>query len=143
MEPETRGSSHFSARQPRFRVPSVPYCMLAILLVKLALKAVGFGRTLGWIRQRVEGVPLVEDVGVELARGVERSVAIAGALYPGRALCLEQSLVLYYVLRKGGVAAEFHIGAQAHPFLAHAWVQHRGEPINDVAEHVRRFAPLF
>ena len=116
--------------------------MLAIFLVKLSLRAGGFGRTVRWIRHRVEGVARLEDVGLEVARAAERSVAIAGALYPGRALCLEQSLVLYYVLRKGGAPAEFRIGAQAHPFLAHAWVQYRGEPINDVLEHVKRFAPL-
>ncbi len=31
------------------------------------------------------------------------------------------------------------LGIQRYPFMAHAWVEYRGEPINDVPEHVRIF----
>jgi hypothetical protein len=34
------------------------------------------------------------------------------------------------------------MGVQMYPFLAHAWVEHRGRPINDLAEHVGRFRPI-
>jgi hypothetical protein len=69
-------------------------------------------------------------------------VALAGALYPGRARCLEQSLVLYYLLRGRGVAARYCQGVQPNPFQAHAWIEYRGEIITDVEEHVARFARL-
>jgi hypothetical protein len=115
--------------------------MLLILGVKLSLKVFGFARTQRWIRRRAESMPVRPVSGSEVAP-VEHSVAMAAAVYPGRALCLEQSLVLYYLLRCGGAHAHFRIGVQPHPFLAHAWVEFAGRPINDVPEHVRWFAPL-
>jgi len=124
------------------QVPSVLRCGLMIFAVKAALKAYGFGRTMRWVRRRIEGVPVLDEVHVEAVTATELAVALAAALYPGRARCLEQSLVLYYLLCRTGVPVEFRLGVQPHPFLAHAWVQYRGEPINDVPEHVKRFAPL-
>jgi hypothetical protein len=40
------------------------------------------------------------------------------------------------------VPVQFRMGAQLYPFLAHAWVEHRGRVINDVAEHVKLFRPI-
>jgi transglutaminase-like putative cysteine protease len=67
---------------------------------------------------------------------------MAGALYLGRAKCLEQSLALYYLLRRQGVAVAYCQGVQPYPFRAHAWVEYRGQVINDVPEHARFFARL-
>ena len=67
---------------------------------------------------------------------------MAAALYPGRAACLERSLVLYWWLRRAGVPVQFRMGAQLYPFLAHAWVERDGRVINDVAEHVKLFRPI-
>lgn len=86
--------------------------------------------------------PLSADLSTEYIEATERSVAMAGALYPGRAKCLEQSIVLYYQLRRVGIATHFRIGAQPFPFLAHAWVEWNGNPINDVPEHVQWFTPF-
>jgi len=72
----------------------------------------------------------------------EAVVAMAGALYPGRAKCLEQSLTLYYLLRRKGIAAKYCQGVQPFPFQAHAWVEYRGQVINDIAEHAEQFARL-
>jgi hypothetical protein len=71
-----------------------------------------------------------------------RSVALAAAFFPGRALCLERSLTLWYVLRSRGVPVELCLGVQKFPFAAHAWVAYRGTPLNDVPEHVAHFQPL-
>jgi hypothetical protein len=73
---------------------------------------------------------------------VEYAVAMAGALYPARAMCLEQSLTLYYLLRREGILVGYCQGAVPYPFESHAWVEYRGEPVNDVAEHVKLFAKL-
>jgi hypothetical protein len=121
-------------------IPSVLRCGLMIYAVKTALRAFGFGRTLRFIRHRVERVGANETIDIEAVKAAEHTVAMAGALYPGRALCLEQSLVLYYLLRRQGVAVTYCHGVQPYPFEAHAWVEYGGEPINDVAEHVKRFA---
>lgn len=127
---------------PPLRVPSVPGAMLSIAVLKLSLAVAGFRRTWRWIQERTARVPLASDVDAISVRRVEYAVAMAAALYPGRAVCLERSLVLYWYLRRRGAAVQYRMGVQMYPFLAHAWVEHRGEPINDVPEHVRRFRPI-
>ena len=124
------------------KVPSVLRAGFTIFAVKLSLRLRGYGRTIRWIQREVRRVPPDASVDAQVVKAAERSVAMAGALYPGRALCLEQSLALYYLLRRQGVAVKYSQGVQPHPFLAHAWLEYRGEPINDVAEHVKRFARL-
>jgi hypothetical protein len=79
---------------------------------------------------------------IDAVRGAARSVAMAAALYPGRARCLEQSLVLYYLLRRRGVAVRYRQGVMPHPFQAHAWIEYDGEVITDVAEHAAQFSSL-
>ncbi|MGH7508979.1 MAG: lasso peptide biosynthesis B2 protein [Gemmatimonadales bacterium] len=124
------------------RVLSVLWCGLVITWIKLLLRVVGFRGTLSWIRRRVERIPATADVNIERVRAVEYAVAMAGALYIGRAKCLEQSLTLYYMLRRKGVAVKYYQGVQPYPFQAHAWVEYRSEVINDVEEHARFFARL-
>jgi hypothetical protein len=125
-----------------FRVPSLLRCSLLILAVKFWLKVRGFMSTIDWIRRRVETIRPTAAVLPADVRATEYAVAMAGALYPGRALCLEQSLVLYYELRRQGLEVKLCQGVQPHPFLAHAWVECCGEPVNDVLEHVKRFTRL-
>jgi hypothetical protein len=127
----------------REQAPSVLHCGFLIAAVKLMLKVRGFDATTSYIRRRVAPVPTAgwwaDD---SLVKRTEYAVAMAAALYPGRALCLERSLVLYYLLRRRGIAVTYCQGVQPYPFLAHAWVEFRGQPINDVAEHVQLFARL-
>ena len=133
-----RGSAGSSA----LRVRSVIQCGVLILAVKLVLRTRGFGWTIKWLRRQVEAIPTTELVDLEAVKKCEYRVAMAGALYPGRALCLEQSLVLYYLLRRQGIPVRYCQGVQPHPFLAHAWIDYRGVPLNDVLEHVQQFLLL-
>lgn len=128
--------------RPSVPSPSIIACGLVIALVKLALKTLGFAPTLRWIELHTGSRPRNDTLPIESLRAIEHKVAIAGALFPGRALCLEQSLTLYHYLRRAGLDATFRVGIQAHPFAAHAWVEYRGIPVNDVAEHVNRFQRL-
>jgi hypothetical protein len=123
-------------------VPSVFRCGLLILGIKVLLRTRGFGWTMRWLRSRVDSVTAIAPGHLTMVSATQQAVALAGALYPGRALCLEQSLVLYYVLRRQGIGVTFRMGIQAHPFAAHAWVEYNNAPLNDVAEHVTLFAPL-
>ena len=125
-----------------FRVPSVLKCGLMIFVVRVMLKTVGFAETSNWVRNRVDGLAVRKDVPLDEAKATEQVVAMAGALYPGRAKCLEQSLTLYWILRSRGIDVRFRMGVQPFPFLAHAWVDHRDQPLNDVAEHITWFTPL-
>ncbi|MBX6331635.1 MAG: lasso peptide biosynthesis B2 protein [Gemmatimonadaceae bacterium] len=110
--------------------------------MKISLATAGFARTWRWLRAHCQSYSQTSDIGPTDIAVIDYAVATASALYPGRALCLEQSLVLYYLLRRSGVAVAFRMGVQIAPFVAHAWVEYRGTPINDVPEHVKWFTPL-
>jgi transglutaminase-like putative cysteine protease len=113
-----------------------------LFATKVMLRARGFVATIAWVRGRVAGISASTSATLEEVRAVQWPLAVAAALYPGRARCLEQSLVLYYLLRRDGIAARYCQGVKPYPFQAHAWVEYRGEPINDVAEHAGQFARL-
>lgn len=131
------------ASAPRgIRVPSVAWCGVLVLSVRIALKVRGFEWTMAWVRRRTTGIPIGAPVRAEALRPVDHAVAMASALYPGRALCLEQSLVLYYVLRRQGVPVKYCQGVRPHPFEAHAWVEYGDLVLNDVREHTKVFARL-
>jgi hypothetical protein len=58
--------------------------------------------------------------------------------------CLEQSLVLWMLLRRHGFAADLEIGArkEAGRFEAHAWVELNRVPLNDQTDSNRQFVPF-
>ena len=131
------------------RVPSVPGLLVRIALLRAALALVGFARTWAWIGRhattdaeaaRARRHP--RRAALETVETLERAVATAAALFPGRAECLERSLLLYWVLRRRGVPVDLRLGVQLYPFLAHAWVEYDGVVVNDVPEHVALFAPM-
>ena len=124
------------------RVPSALQCAFLIFGIKASLTMAGFGRTVCWLHRRVARIPFIAEPHAELVKRTAYSVALAAALYPGRALCLEQSLTLFYCLRRRGVHADLRLGVQPHPFEAHAWVEYRGVPINEFPERVKHFTPL-
>jgi hypothetical protein len=66
-----------------------------------------------------------------LARAVTRTLRHM----PGDTRCLVRSLVLIRLLARRGIPAQLVIGARTAPdFLAHAWVEHAGEPVLDPGE---------
>jgi Transglutaminase-like superfamily len=58
--------------------------------------------------------------------------------------CLEQSLVLWWLLQRRGVAADLLIGARkdANRFEAHAWVEFAGAALNSAGEDHLHFVPF-
>lgn len=123
------------------RAPSIVRCALALLAVRAGLKARGFGPTVAWARRlgaRAAGAGLAPE---EVERAAYH-VAVAAAFFPGRAVCLEQSLALYVLLRRRGVPAELRLGVQVYPFYAHAWVELHGQPVNEDVETVEKFRAL-
>ncbi len=69
---------------------------------------------------------------LEEARHLGRAVTRTLTLLPGDTRCLVRSLVLTRLLARRGIQAKLVIGARAAPdFLAHAWVEHAGDPVLD------------
>lgn len=116
--------------------------MVSIAAVKASLAHRGFARTVERIHARTPRATDGGDAPDEVVARLERLVAIAAAWYPGRAMCLERSLVLYERLRRAGAHAELRLGVQAVPFASHAWIERYGEPLNDVLEHTEQFTPI-
>jgi Transglutaminase-like superfamily len=77
------------------------------------------------------------------ARRLGRAVARLLRYVPGDTRCLARSLVLTRLLARRGIQAKLVIGAQAEPeFLAHAWVEHDGNPVLDPGEDFGRLVEL-
>lgn len=123
----------------QLHLPSTIRCLCEITLTKLWLRIAGFQRTLRFASGKVvEWTPDVDPMA--LAEALSRRIALAAAMYPARARCLEQGLTLYRLLRRRGVDAQFRVGVQPYRFRAHAWVEYRGIPINEPGDGVNGLA---
>jgi hypothetical protein len=111
--------------------PGVFRCLLLLTLADAATRVLGLRRTLALVGR----VRLHDHTGsASLVAATAHRVAVAAAFYPRRALCLEQSIALYVLLRHRGARAELKLGVRPRPFYAHAWVELDGEPINEPAD---------
>ena len=119
--------------------PSVGTCLLLLFGVKSALRVVGFAVTRRWLERTSHRSRHASPLDSQLLAAIANRVATAAALYPGRALCLERSLSLHWLLRRRGVDSRFRLGVRHFPFLAHAWVEHSGHPIEEGGEILRNF----
>jgi len=57
--------------------------------------------------------------------------------------CLFRSFLTLSVLRRRGVQADWIFGVQTWPFRAHCWLQLGDVVLNDAAERVSGYAPIF
>jgi hypothetical protein len=104
-------------------------------LIQLMLKSRGLKRTAAFLAARSDRQRGTADT------SVATSMADAVSLVAGRkvvgALCLGRSLLLWFLLRRRGMDAELVVGTKApvdDAWMAHAWVELGGQPVNDVAD---------
>lgn len=132
-----------ASRQPDKRpVVSAATCFLLICLSRGALRTIGFHRTRKLTERFSGAAPSRRRICEASAAATATNVARAAAFFPGRALCLEQSLVLHFLLRRAGLQSTLRLGVQPYPFAAHAWVEHAGQPVNETRDGLRGFVPL-
>jgi Transglutaminase-like superfamily len=114
---------------------------ILLRLVRLSLRLRGYGKTFTSLQRRVQfharetGTGLVSH---EEARAACRMVRAALRYSFAQFSCLEESLTLWYLLRKQGAPACLRIGVRKEngKFEAHAWVEYDGEALNqDEAMH--------
>jgi len=82
--------------------------------------------------QKVRKYPIGSPV--ELPNVTERicaAVDMACIWYWKEVLCLHRSAATACLLKRHGVPAQMMIGAQQMPFKAHAWVEVKGQVVND------------
>jgi hypothetical protein len=104
----------------------------------LAFDCLGFGRGFARLHRFIRNFKGIEGTagGMTVDRICE-AVNYACVFYPKRVRCLQRSAVTIYLLRSHGVRAEMVMGARKAPFMAHAWVEVDGKPINE-RKDVRR-----
>ena len=112
------------------RVPSVLTCAAMLVCMDVLPRVLGLRRTFALLR-RITIATVRPDNACDIIDETARRVSLAAAFYPRRALCLEQSLTLFTLLRRRGVAAELRLGVQPRPFYAHAWVEAEGRAISE------------
>lgn len=127
-------SAYYRTEYGELTPPSFPACAAAVGLWSLALRVCGFGPSLRVLNALTRRESLNAKFDPAVISEISRRVSTAAAMSPFRALCLEQSFALCYLLRRRAVAARLRLGVQAYPFAAHAWVEYRGMPINELGE---------
>jgi hypothetical protein len=110
-------------------------------LVRWSLRLRGYGKTFTSLQKRIQfqakGTGNLPEVREEV-QATCRMVRVALRYSLAQYSCLEESLTLWYLLRKQGIPACLRIGVRKEneKFEAHAWVEHGGEALNqDEAMH--------
>jgi hypothetical protein len=120
----------------------------ALLATWLGLRLAGFRRwksVLAWFAPSPNAIaPLQGASEKESAQVIARMEATAARNLFFSTNCLEQSLVLWWLLRRLGIAAELRIGARKEVgrFEAHAWVEVGGAVLNDTNAVHHHFVPF-
>jgi hypothetical protein len=120
----------------------------ALLATWLGLRLAGFRRwksVLAWLSPSANAIaPLQGASPRKSAQLIARMEAAAARNLFFSTNCLEQSLVLWWLLRRLGIAAELRIGARKEVgrFEAHAWVEVASVVLNDAGAEHRHFVPF-
>lgn len=107
-------------------------CLLPV--ISLSLKMRGFGATQRWLENAAP--KQASAGGSNMAQGVAdvvRAVGAAGRHGFGHPTCLEQSLAIWWLLRRQSVSSQLRIGVRknAGKFEAHAWVECEGKVLGE------------
>jgi hypothetical protein len=119
-----------------------------LLSTWIGLRLIGFRR---WERVLAVFAPTVNTTGPAQGASVQKSALLVARMQEAaarnlffRANCLEQSLVLCWLLRRRGIDAVLRIGArkESERFEAHAWVELDSQVLNDASAEHRHFVPF-
>lgn len=121
--------SNDAAEDPRLSRRETFSAFVGLLAFDLLLKFGGFKRLI----RRVEHWPTASPPKLDrdICRRVRAMVDRAQMYYPKKAMCLQHSAVVTFLLRRRGVPAEMVLAAQDFPPKAHAWTEVAGEVVSD------------
>jgi hypothetical protein len=120
----------------------------ALMVTRVGLRLAGFRRwksVLAWLAPGTAPVASMQDAGLlDSARAIARVEEAAARNILFRPNCLEQSLVLWWLLRVRGISADMRIGARkdADRFEAHAWVELGGTVLSGGNDGHLHFVPF-
>jgi hypothetical protein len=114
-------------------------------VVSKALRLIGFKRTESFLNRSLPpGHAVSQQPDATESMHAERIARLVRAVRNGMGMsnCLDESVVLCWLLRRQGIGAELRIGVckQSSHFEAHAWVAIGGVALNDNDVLHERFA---
>ncbi|MBI3665495.1 MAG: lasso peptide biosynthesis B2 protein [Acidobacteria bacterium] len=118
--------------------------ILTLLAVYIGLRIVPFDRLQRWATSVRTGAP--EDGGAtgEAIRRTAWLVDVAANHHVVPMRCLARSLALAWMLARRGISTQVKLGVRkdGEQFLAHAWLEWRGERVNDPHQVAQQFVEL-
>lgn len=112
---------------------------LALPLVAGLLRAAGYVRSRRWLEaaSNIKNVRDGSEADLQQAQRLAQLTGLIGRHGAVTATCLRQSLLVYWWLRRQGLAPELKIGVrkQGQVFDAHSWVELRGQPLAQPSLH--------
>jgi hypothetical protein len=114
-------------------------------VVALSLRRRGFQRTKEKLASKLGSRSTALVSGGQTADTLQKTcgmVRTAAHYGLGHPTCLEQSLVLWYLLQTKNIPSNLRIGVRKSPgkFEAHAWVEHNGVALNQTEEMHQHYA---
>ena len=101
-------------------------------LISLSLRLRGFRKTQAFLQKFLSNSTNEADSSaIDRAELTVRMVRAAVRHSVGHPTCLEESLALWWLLGRQGIASELRIGVrkQSEKFEAHAWVEREGDSV--------------
>ena len=114
---------------------------ISLAAFDLLLKFAGFKALIELVKRRQTAEPRTRDR--EICRRVRATVDRAQMYYPKKAMCLQHSAVVTWLLRRRSVPAELVLAACDYLPEAHAWVEVEGEVVNDSAKVKESYRELY
>ena len=113
------------------------------LALQVGFRAVGVAGTQNWLRKWACGKPVpVSELRPEaIIHMARRAQGITRRLVGSSGTCLQRSMTLWAVLARRGIESELRVGfrRQEGHIEGHAWVEYRGEPVNEAASVVNTY----
>ena len=116
-------------------------------MIGATLRFRGYSKTRQWLQNRLDHHAASAVGPQEISARLEmtcRMVRAAEHYSFVQVTCLEESLLLWYLLQRQGIAVAIRIGVRkpTGKFEAHAWVEHDGIALNQAEEHHRHYHPF-
>lgn len=117
------------------RVRLAAEIILTYLRAQIELRRAPIATVVERLRSGGPAAPAGDPEALIEARRLGRAVVKTLAHVPGDTRCLRRSLVMVRLLARRGISERLVIAARTDPeFLAHAWVEHGGEPVISPAD---------
>jgi hypothetical protein len=113
--------------------------------IRARLRFGGYKKTQQWLQEKLDARTKLPTEARDNSSALEmtcRMVRAAEHYSPGQATCLEESLLLWFLLQSQNTPAVLRIGVRKHSakFEAHAWVEQNGIALNQQDERHHHYA---